>query len=405
MMVASPVLTPLTDYGRTFVDEFRAMHALIVERERRKKGTDQLKDFHFLAANLANFFPELSPDDYERVYINICVNHAIRSKDFKFVDNRVFDHVSIEGNLDFLEEAEKKKPKVFCAYHMGAYRGVIGILAKAGVDMAMLVDTSTYNKQKDDVIRTVALINEQSGHKSRIEVIDAESPDVGREMAKAMLSGLSIVAYLDGNSGAGGIYKRGPKSLRLPFMNQEIFSRTGLAMASYAMRAPIVPIMSYYHTEGEVRLPKYHCFDPISPGQSPLPMTDYVAQTTKRLYDILETFLRRYVDQWESWLYVHKFLDFDALEVQHQQELEQTFAHLTISDHIVFNKPQYGLFRLNDEPYLMNKRTYKTHKIQEGYYQLLKALHEPANLNNLPDSFTDAIRDELLRHGILTYTD
>jgi lauroyl/myristoyl acyltransferase len=332
------------------------------------------------------------------------VNHAIRSKDFKFVDNRVFDHVAIEGNLSFLEEAEKKKPKIFCAYHVGAYRGVIGILAKAGVDMAMLVDTPTYIKQKDEIIRTIALINRQSGHNSRIEVLDAESPDIGREMARALLSGLSIVAYLDGNSGAGGIYKRGPKSLRLPFMNMEIFSRTGLAMASYAMRAPVVPIMSYYHTEGEVRLPKYHCFDPIAPSATPVPMQTYVAQTTKKLYDILDTYLRRYVDQWESWLYVHKFLDFEALEEQYKQAQATAYEHRIISDKLVFNKAHYGLFRLNEDPYLMNKLTYKTHKLQEGYYTLLKGLSDPTPLTSLPAALTEATRDELLRQGILTYS-
>ncbi|MBD2754063.1 lysophospholipid acyltransferase family protein [Spirosoma validum] len=384
-------------FARRYLADYTTLQERILARERQKMALHQTKDWVFVSTNLTNFMPELPMSDHERIYLQVVVNHAARAHDRQLVDDRAVDYLQPEGNLTFLEPAEKRKPKIFCTYHLGSYQSIVGILAREGIDMAMVVDTNTVQKQSEETIKTVSRINELNNVSSRMRILDAERPDIGICMAQALRQGYSIVIYIDGNSGTGGIYKRGPKTLMVPFLNQELCSRTGIALTSFALKVPIIPMVSYYEWINGSRTPRFLFFDPIAPA-SGVVQTDYVADTTRSLYALLETYLRRYVDQWESWLYVHKFLDFDSLSKGQQSAYASDVAN---DDRVYFQENRYGLFKMDVTSYLMDKRTYRIVAIHADLFSILQDLRQPQLLSDVTNRLTSTTLAQLVERGIL----
>lgn len=363
--------------------EYAQMKTIIADREIVKKRSHQVKDIHFLSANLQSFMPEIEEEEHEGIYLRLITNHAIRSKDIGYLQSGNLTGMNSVQGLSFLKEYTDK-PGIFCTYHMGAYRGIIGILAFNNINIALVVDTKTKNRQADEVLRTVSDINRQTGLNTQARVLDAEALDIGVQLTKAIQEKYSIVIFLDGNSGNGGVYKRDTKSLKVKFLNSYIWSRTGIALISYATKTPVIPVISFYEEQEGKTLPKstFRFFNPIVPDWGKVRMQEYVHNTTRELYGVLETYLKKYVDQWESLFYFHKFIDLESIPSQNKPELVE-FEQVDPALRFRFHNKQFGLFKLNDDCYLLNKRTYQTFPLKPESYEALFRLNQPISLREI----------------------
>lgn len=327
----------------------------VLGREIEKRASFQLKDWEFLSANLANFMPEISEKEYENIYHKLLINHSLSASSFSYVDLDSMEYMKILGNTEFLEKQAVKQPKIFCTYHLGGYRAIFAMLLKTGYPLALVVDKRTLNQQGDSIQNLTDKINEYNGTKLEVRILEAENPEIGKNMAMALLAGCSILIFLDGNTGVGGLYNRTEKQLKLKFLNQNIYSRTGIATLSHAMRIPIVPIISYYETFNQVELPVYFAGEPIVPIRSDVTQPEYVQNTTMKLYKFLEVHLQKYYDQWESWFYFHKFLSI----VEHEENWEDNNPKTDLPAKLHFNSKRFGVFKLNEQGYLFDKKRYR----------------------------------------------
>jgi lauroyl/myristoyl acyltransferase len=341
-------------YADTFKEAYKTAYQYVLAREEEKKANYQLKDWEFLSANLSNFMPEISENEYENIYYKLLTNHLLSGSSFKYADLDSMKYMPIHGDVTFLEPEAHKKPKIFCTYHLGGYRAIFAILLNANYPVALVVDRKTLAQQKESIEMITNQLNEHNQSQTKVKILEAENPEIGKNMAMAVLAGYSVLIFLDGNTGVGGLYNRTEKQLKLRFLKQDIYSRTGIAMLSFAMRIPIVPIISHYETIDGVELPLYFADEPIIPNTKEVSKADFVSETTLKLYGFLEKYLIQYPDQWESWFYFHKFLS-----IADDKEINQLSINENLPKTLQFHNQRFGIFKLNEDGYLFDKKAYK----------------------------------------------
>ncbi|MCU0467423.1 MAG: hypothetical protein MUF58_02395 [Arcicella sp.] len=385
-------------HGATFKAAYQAAYRQVLSREEEKKAKYQLKDWEFLTANLANFMPEIPERAYENIYHKLLINHLLSASSFNYVDLDSMKYMRVQGNTEFLQQGVQKKPKIFCTYHLGGYRAIFAMLLNAGYPIALVVDKKTHNQQKESIERVTQKLNEHNSSQVSVKILEAENPEIGKNMAMAVLAGYSVLIFLDGNTGVGGLYNRTEKQLKLRFLQQDIYSRTGIATLSFAMRIPIIPIISYYETVNGVEVPLYFADEPISPNTQGISQVDYVSTTTLKLYGFLEKYLREYPDQWESWFYFHKFL-----AVSDQRLPLDSIESKQMPETLKFHFKRFGIFKLNDEGYLFDKKTYRAYPLDSTDFEKLSqiTLLNASNTQDLVQNFEGEWITKLFHNNIL----
>lgn len=392
-----------SDVYNSYIDAmritFQKVSADVYQREKFKKETFQWKDFHFLSANLANFLPCVDKKEYADIYHRLLINIQLSSNNFDYISFDSLNYINLRGNTDFLEPEAKKKAKIFCTYHLGGYRAILGYLMKSGFPLALVIDKKTYNIQKEVIEELANKVNTVNNNTVKLKILMAESPEIGKNMAMALLGGYSILIFLDGNTGVGGTYERTDKQLKINFLNQEIYSRSGVATLSYATKTSIIPIISYYEND----IPYYEALDPINPKDEGLPPKEFIQKTTSHLYAILEKYLIKYYVQWESWFYFHRFLNIEALKninIDHPQEK-------ITSESVQFNTDDFGLFKVYRDNCLFNKKNYSISIINDAQFDVLALLEEnnmPYSLQKLSETMEIKYIKNFLKMGVLGET-
>lgn len=361
----------ITAYRKTVRAAYQAATEAVTIRENMKTQAGQRKDFQFLAANLAHFMPHIPASDYEAIYRQILIYHLLSKSYPADVNVGSMDYMRVEGDTAFLEPQAGRTARIFCSFHMGGYQSVMALLANAGYSLSVVTTRKFYDTQQDTIARVAREINSFKGTDITIQLLNAESTDIGKQMAMSLASGRSILILLDGNTGIGGAHHRDSRQLRVAFLNQTIFSRTGVATLSHAFKVPIIPITSYYvHIDG-VPIPHYHCSPAITPGLLAMPQDEYVRYATSVLYQVLADRVRQHVDQWENWFYVHKFLDTDAPAFQ---ALPAREAPINPAAKLFFDTHRFGLFKLESDGYLFDKLTYLAYPLTNSVYDWLSVL-------------------------------
>src|SRR5690606_2486951 len=96
----------------------------------------------------------------------------------------------------------RRAPGIICTYHTGSYRLICRLLAAAEMSAALLLATDVLKVQGLDFLE---IYRQAAGAHAGAELmlIDAERPTSLMAMARAAKRGLPILAYIDGNAGAG----------------------------------------------------------------------------------------------------------------------------------------------------------------------------------------------------------
>ncbi|MBT34542.1 MAG: hypothetical protein CMO01_33180 [Thalassobius sp.] len=378
--------------SQLYKQNYHRLKEHITKREQRKKQEKQLKDFNFLSANLSNFLPTVPVSSHENIYYNILYNNSRLVTEPSYPD--LINNINRIGDTSCLEQ---QTPAIYCTYHLGSYRSIIGVLASAGIDFVLLVDQNTYNKQHIKVTEIVNSIHANFNQSSYFGLEAAEQHDIAIRLFKHIRSGRSVVAYLDGNTGVGGIYKKDPQFLNIPFLHQNLYSRKGITTLSYAAKVPVIPVISWYDDhEQDVKLKFY---DPINPLEWTKGKEDYCYTVTSYLYKILEEKLLTYYDQWEGWLYVHKYLDWD--NIKRVISIENTTDNGGAVENLVFNKTEYSLFKLDENCFLFNRASYSAYEINE---ELLSFLDKRETVNpeySIAANLSDSLLQNLIEKRVL----
>lgn len=299
-------------------------------RINRLASTDIMNAFTFYSANLTHFLPCIPPAAhgklFRQTYQHLWLSHmdqAYFGGDFP---------TAIQGWEKSLAEKLRERPGIVCTLHTGSYRLVSYLLARAGVPYVLLVSGRVLEEQGAE-IRSVL---ERLSPDSPIPLIEAEQPSAALAILRTLRNGTSLLAYFDGFEGA--VLADPGKLARVSFLGQHLLVRKGIPYLAYRAGVPLYPVLNFRNEDGSIRV--FHGETLEHTGYT---RDGFVNHALQHLFDFLGSLLIHYPEQWEGWLSLHEHI----VPGQCHRRADTRLKRL------------YGLLKLDDRRYLMDKRTYE----------------------------------------------
>lgn len=259
--------------------------------------------------------------------------------------NRLMDNI-----FNIVEFASSQSPCIYVSLHLGCYEEIVThLIKKVGkicipvTERVFLQETGHYNKN----------LAKRGITSSQLVFVNIESCTGFRQMIRYARNGYSLLCYIDGNSGIGGMARHDSKLERVDFFNTAIHVRKGVDFLAKMLNRDIIPVYSYI--EDFSYQPHIVIMSPVA-KISKLSITDCLWRTFSRA-------IWKYYWQWEPWLYVDEFIV-----------------------HTTGITPKRSGYVLNDDRYLpliksgvcyyYDNQTNKLVKVGSKLYRLLSALGE-----------------------------
>jgi len=357
---------------------------------------------HFISANLQMLLPEI-PREQHLAFSREVKWHQIWAAH----DQREF-HLArttrvIDSSGIFDDVKGGRRNAIFCTYHVGSYRLINIILHALDVPYSLVADHEFVTEQADEV-RSLAWDLQSTYLKvepKELEVLDAEQSSGAFKALRRLKEGRSLLFYIDGNTGVGGHTQDREKYIAVNFFGHELHARKGIAFISYSADIPIIPVICVRTGWLDREL---HVLEPIVPDRS-LSRDEFCRQATQQLYSTLEKYLRNTPEQWEGWMYIHKFINTELLFQHEQQMAEESDMPEFLPDILyTFNSERYVIMQLSEQDFLFDRRTFRIVPLTYHLKEVLNAFQEPASYADLCfDDFAvteEAIRD-LYHHNVI----
>lgn len=345
----------------------------------------------FASANLHHLLPEIPLRAHPKIIDEILLHRLMAELDgdgFFLLDN-----TRIDDPHSALDTA-KTEPVIFCTFHFGSYRLINMLLISRSFDYMLPVEDHIYAVQKDDFLGHSQAYQKHFRSTSQFTVVNAEEPTAALAMARKARAGWSLLAYLDGNTGVQGAARKDAKMLKVSLLGQPIYARKGIAFLSHFLKLPIVPV--FCETLGPVER-RFILHEPIEPPTTGSDRDVYCQQTTKRLYELLGTYLKKSPSQWLGWLDMQQYLDLDAtIPFDASGNVDQATESEIVASRLVFNHERFGFIVRDGERVLLDKLTYEFLTVPESVYAVLESCKEPVAVTRyMPDSHKETIEQLL----------
>ena len=321
---------------------------------------DLMGKYNLVSAGLYNFLPDIEFENHESIFENILFHQKRGIENQKNFSH--LDQAEILG-LKQVNNSYKLHQSIFCSFHLGSYRLINLFLIKNKIAYTLVISKRLLKEQGNDYLDFY--IKQCDRDVVGFEVIDADSPTSTMNMVKHLKNGRSLLIYTDGNLGSGVDIKNSRNTCLIDFMSQKIYARTGVAYLSYILNIPIIPVFSYLSTKNKDVL-KFE--KQIMPDLKSTKL-EYCKYVTSLIYGNAEALIRRYPDQWEGWLYLHKIAVIDKT-IENKKRIFLNLKN-NKNTNLIFNKLDFGLFQIGSTYYLFQKKGYKSYQISKDLYKLL----------------------------------
>jgi len=320
--------------------------------------------FNLVSAGLRNYLPEIAYKEHERIFKDIIMHQSLSKLEQSHQE--ALDYVACE-NLDKEKMGLLKKGgAIICTFHTGSYRVINQILVRHQIPFSLVIAKSIIGSQGEEFTELHQRFSGGNGTGS-FGLIDAESPGSGLQMLRELKKGRNLVLYIDGNTGAGNDDAEKNNLCDIPFLGKRIFARKGIAFLAHVAKSPILPVISSRKSMNDILL---YFFDPIYPlaGEA---RDEFAHEATRQVFDLAAPVIRKYPEQWEAWLYLHKFAN--VVNQQSSDMKEGVVPDDLGSDaRVMLNLEEFGIFKLQDEGYLLRKNSYESFAVGRELYDLLR---------------------------------
>jgi len=326
--------------------------------------------FNIVSAGLRNYLPDIVYKEHERIFKDIIMHQSLSKLEQAYQE--ALDYSTCE-NLDNEKLGLLKKGgTIICTFHTGSYRVINQVLVRHHIPFSLVIAKSIIESQGEEFADLHQRFS-GSGGVGSFGLIDAESPGSGLQMLRELKKGRNLVLYIDGNTGAGSEDNEKNNLCDIPFLGQRIFARKGIAFLAHVANSPIVPVICSRKSIDDIRL---HFSDPIYPKANEARDT-FAQNATRQIFDLVAPVIRKYPEQWEAWLYLHRF----ANVVNHtgiELKESEVAADLSGDTRLMLNVEEFGIFKLYDEGHLLRKSSYDSFAVGKDLYDLLHlAVSEP----------------------------
>lgn len=344
---------------------------------------------NMVSAALVNYLPETPIKQHEEIFKNILLHKKLSILEQSTYE--ALDYVEMENLTVEILGQLKTKPVIICTFHSGSYRILNLFLTKNKIPYSLVMGKDVVQQEGasfHSLYNSLPGNNEQSD----FNIIDAEKANVGLQMLKELKKGRSLLLYIDGNTGAGAATTKNDNRCTVNFLNQQLYARKGIAFLAHAAKVPIVTIVSYRKSWENICL-KF-C-DPIFPDANK-ERAIFAEEATQHIYDLFAHTIKKYPEQWEGWLYIHKAANI----INPTSSIQQRKRAGAGSEKISLDSFRFGIFKLNGISFLMRKDNYSFYEINNQVYDLLTRC---SNEHLKKECIEDSLFNQLYEQGVIYY--
>lgn len=315
--------------------------------------------FNMVSASLSNFLPEIPFSQHKDIYKNILLHKKLSILEQS--SHSVLDFVKKENHSVELQNLIRTRPSIVCTFHTGSYRIINLFLAINKIPFTLVTGKDIMEKEGETFLTH---FKEITGNTiDSFKIIDAENAIAGMQMLRELKKGRTLVLYMDGNTGAGTVTNHNLNNHAVDFLHQKIFARKGIAYLAHIANVPVIPVASYRNSMEDIRL---RFFDPIYPDKRKHP-DEFAKETTQEIYDLVTPLIKKFPEQWEGWLYLHKVASIVNLNAEFRHANEQ----YSCCEKVRFNSRLFGIFKLGNVSLLLNKSAYSFYEVDSSLYEIL----------------------------------
>lgn len=349
------------------------------------------KDEYFSYLKCKANVKKMNKYSIEKDYIGF-FNQVRFFQDFAGLDFGI-PHASYNAKVEGSCQAEST-PNIYCTFHLGSYRIINTLLLFNNIDFTLVVDNETIENSQSDFIEEYQKYLDRGETTSDFKVVNAEKGNIGLKMIREIKRGRSLVLYLDGNTGVGGVSRKDDKLVPVNFLGNKILARKGIAFMSYLLNVPIVPVISYRTNNTETNV----CFHPSIIPDKTMERDAFCLKTTQYLFDLFASYLENYPEQWEGWLYVDRFLDKEAFTTLKLTEFDPNYEY-------IFNKDRFDKFIKDYSVFLFDNESYNCFSIPNALSSLIDKLEkEEIGSIRLQELLPEKLINQVVQLGVFIPT-
>jgi len=241
-------------------------------------------DYAVFSAHLYRYLPQWTWQDHPRIYQKWA--HYHRPKPLQSKSRWSIESISALLNDD---------PKILVLYHLGMHACIPQILAQHNIQFDILMDRKVYVKHQHGMS---ALRDKADRQKAAYRFLMSDDPAVLLKIRTTIRAGRHLLIFADGNSGTSDAMER---KLKVNFLKSDLYVRTGIAVLSFLLQIPIVPI-AHEWDQGHYRL-----FSGGPIGRLPKEeREEYIKRSMQLVFNFLTDQIKDKPWSWECWGYLHR---------------------------------------------------------------------------------------------------
>ena len=291
---------------------------------------------------------------------------------------------AVIDNID--SQLVHKQSSIYVTIHLGPYKAIPRVLLKKGMNVCIHVTERVFFNQKKEYD---VLVDDIEGPHGSLEFVNIENKQGLIKMLKLIKQGFSVLFYIDGNSGIGGMERNDEKLLDYEFAYKTIKIRKGIDFFTNKLGLPIIPVVSYlefnnnWTYKSNIIVPQYNSFSRCS--------TTHIAI---QMWDLFSEYINKYASQWEAWLYIDAFF----------KEKEWTKINCSLDTDILrFNNQRYDFFSNSNGIYLYDILNNTKVAISQSLFDILIDIKK-SDKEILKDDFLSILRGkDTLMESLINY--
>ncbi|MEC3879746.1 hypothetical protein [Parapedobacter sp. 10938] len=291
--------------------------------------TRWLNAFTYYSANLAHFLPLLATESHLRRFRQTVAYEQLGALDMRwFSQGYVPTVVTHQTPLD---QVLPTAPGIVCTMHTGAHLHIAWSLLQSKIPLALLVSAVARRSLID-------MLGQSPSPTAGPILIDAEKPGALTAVIRQLKAGINVLALIDGGGGIGPLLQS--NAVKVPFLGQHMFVRSGIPYAAWHAEVPIYPVWAFRRQQGGSIDVYRH--PPIR--KEGLSKESYLRQSIGAICDHFAAYLLHYPEQWTNWWNLQQHMDATQCIRPPDRVWKQPFGVMVhADDRYAFDRNHYRL--------------------------------------------------------------
>src|SRR5579872_7405132 len=188
------------------------------------KNLGLFRAYSLMSASILRYLSHFKKEEHYGLIQEIQFN-----KNLALIDQFHFDLLNELqiSDPDNLLEKSRSASQIFVTYHTGSYRMFIALLVQKRIPFCIVTDESFIDEQQELVNELHRRLSQylNRDYDKEFEILKAQDPKLIFKLNERLNTGVSVVFYIDGNTGVSSDLKANSNLLKIKFLDYFINAR------------------------------------------------------------------------------------------------------------------------------------------------------------------------------------